>query len=1152
MNLSHTLRFVLHRAETEAAALHSRTPAIEHLFLGLLKLAEITSDDFAPGSRYREQNDADIAQVKTLLAGTDIPTKPTRDLLRRVLFQNGAARAGAAAPATIAHWLETEFAATAAAKDAPLTALMVAEKILAAPTPLIRDVCKLDEKNRRPSPPPPSPVASTDPAENRARLPELTAQVRKLRNGLLSIVRGQDQAIHAFSDGAFSAEVLAAADAKRRKPRAIFVFLGPPGVGKTFLAEKAAESLGLPFKRFDMSSFSDHQQHSSLVGFAPSYHAAKAGTLTGFVKQHPRCVLLFDEIEKAHTNTINLFLQLLDAGTLHDNFRDEDIAFKDTLVIFTTNAGKRLYEERGSGAADLPRKVIMEALEAEAQPQSGRTAFPAAICSRLATGWPVLFNRLGADDLEGIGADGLSHCASLFKNQYGVKVDFDERLPVVLLCAEGGAVDARTLRAQSELFFKNEVFKFCRLFNERDTNEAIARLAAIRFTVETSRMPPDIAALFQAGGKPEILLFAAEPLADHCAEILRETCALHPARNHEDAMRILGERDISLVLLDPATGAATGTDGLPMTESVAAFDQLPLGASILKAGRSVFLQIRERMPELPVYLLETGHIKMEGELQSSFESLGARGKIAAPGAEASVFREEVEAACKRIHLQKTAGRLAAERKTLAFETAPRYDAASKTVEIRLRDFTLRQTVAADDAGQILTDAEKPRTRFADVIGAGDAKDELTFFVNYLRNPKEFLARGIRPPKGVLLYGPPGTGKTLLARALAGESGVTFIPATASAFVTKWQGSGPESVRALFARARRYAPSIIFIDEIDAIGRARGGRDSAHGEEMALNALLTELDGFTNTGSKRPVFVLAATNFEIEESRKGIGTLDPALVRRFDRKIRVDLPVKEDRKHYLAMKLAKEKQNEITDTTLAAMANRTAGMSLADIEAVLATAARLAAKRQTALTDAVLEEALELSRFGERKDWGAAYMERVARHEAGHAIMSAHAGRTPSYLTIVARGDHGGYMEYAEAAETPLQTKDQLTARIRVTLGGRAAEILCYGAREGLSSGASDDLRKATRLARAIVCDYGMDEEIGPLTLTPEEATAGPLAAQVSRNIAKLLRDEMARTVERLTAERRLLDKLVAALLEKNKLTREELVAMLERKPRRTH
>ena len=1151
MNLSNTLRFVKHRAETEAVALHAHELAVEHLFLGLLKLAEITSDDFAPGSRYREQNNADIAKVKALFDRLDIITKPTRDLLRRILQQNRAAALGEAiAQPNAEQWLETQFAA-AAEKDDPITAFMVAEKFFAAPTPLIRDACKLDEKANHPASPL-SPVESENPAENRAHLPELTAQVRKLRASLLASVRGQDQAIHALADGIFSAEVLAAADDKRRKPRAIFVFVGPPGVGKTFLAEKSAEALGLPFKRFDMSGFSDHQQHNNLVGFAPSYQAAKPGSLTGFVKSNSRCVLLFDEIEKAHTNTINLFLQILDAGVLHDNFRDEDVPFKDAVIIFTTNAGKRLYEERGSMAANVPRKVIIEALEAETQPQSDRAVFPAAICSRLATGWPVLFNHLGADVLEGIGGDGLAHCAALFKKQYGIKVEFDEQLNAVLLCSEGGAVDARTLRAQSELFFKNEIFKFCRLFNEGDANESIARLSAVRFVVETTHLPQEIASLFQLTEKPEILLFADDALAERCAEILRESCVVHCAHAQEDAMHILGEKDISLVLCDPAAGApgAGGKESLSMTESFAAFDQLPLNASLLKEGRSVFMHIRERMPEMPVYLLEAGWVKVEGELLTSFESLGARGKIAGPRTDTGVFRENVETICKQLHLQKTAAQLATERKVLHFETAPRYTAATNTVEIRLRDFSLHSAVAAADSNEILSDHEKPHTRFIDVIGAGDAKDELAFFVSYLRNPKSFLTKGIRPPKGVLLYGPPGTGKTLLARALAGESGVTFISTAASTFVTKWQGSGPEAVRNLFARARRYAPAIIFIDEIDAIGRARGTSGTAHGEEMALNALLTELDGFSNTGSKRPVFVLAATNYEIEEGRRGIGTLDPALVRRFDRKIRIDLPTKEERKQYFAFKLPEGKRGEVTETALTEMANRTAGMSLADIEAVLATAARLSAKRQTILSNVLLEEALELSRFGERKDWGAVYMERVARHEAGHAVMSALAGRIPSYLTIVARGDHGGYMEYAETAEVPLQTKDELMARIRVTLGGRAAELVCYGGRDGLSSGPSDDLRKATRLARAIVCDYGMDDEIGPVSLSTEEAASGPLAEQISRNVTKLLRDEMARTIEQLTAERRTLDKLVAALLEKNKLTREELTEILGRKRRR--
>ena len=186
------------------------------------------------------------------------------------------------------------------------------------------------------------------------------------------------------------------------------------------------------------------------------------------------------------------------------------------------------------------------------------------------------------------------------------------------------------------------------------------------------------------------------------------------------------------------------------------------------------------------------------------------------------------------------------------------------------------------------DEDKVKITFKDVAGAEEAKQELEEVVEFLKSPQKYNDLGAKIPKGVLLYGPPGTGKTMLAKAMAGESDVTFIPCVATGFVTKYQGSGPESIRTLFKRARRYAPAVIFIDEIDAIGRKRGQVNSGHGEEMALNALLAEMDGFA-VDPKRPVFVLAATNFEIEEGHAGMGVIDPALSRRFDCKILVDLP-----------------------------------------------------------------------------------------------------------------------------------------------------------------------------------------------------------------------------------------------------------------------
>jgi len=313
--------------------------------------------------------------------------------------------------------------------------------------------------------------------------------------------------------------------------------------------------------------------------------------------------------------------------------------------------------------------------------------------------------------------------------------------------------------------------------------------------------------------------------------------------------------------------------------------------------------------------------------------------------------------------------------------------------------------------------------------------------------------------------------------------------------------------------------------------------------MALNALLTEMDGF-KVDPKRPVFVLAATNFDIEEDQGGIGVMDPALVRRFDRTILVDMPAKEDRLRFLQMMLAKNKTHQVTDQLLDQLSGRSAGLSLANLANVLELATRTAVKQGVPLNDAILEEAFETSRFGEQKDWGEAYMERVARHESGHAFLCYAAGRTPAYLTIVARGGHGGYMEHDQSENSPLSTKEELIGRIRTALGGRAAELVYYGEKDGVSTGASGDLESATRIARAMICSYGMDEEIGYASLGEREATQGPLAEKITGRVSEILREELAESVSIIEKNRTRLDRLVAALLEKNRLDKAEMEALL--------
>lgn len=1152
MDLSTSLKYVMLRAQAEAAAVRSPgNPALEFIFVGLLKLAEVKADDFAPGSRQKDEINSDIKAVKDQFSRAGIDTSRTRALMRAQL-------AGGTSPSGEAALADRIEAAVSYAKSRGQTD-MWAQDMLAAilekPTDAILQICPLKQKKDKDTAKEQkvSPAAKAD-EMSLAFLPELTNRIRHMRAKLLSTVHGQDHVVHAFAEGMFAAELLAASDEKRKRPRAIFVFAGPPGVGKTFLAEQAADALNIPYKRFDMSSYSDHQAYMGLIGFERSYQAAKPGTLTNFVKENPHSILLFDEIEKAHLNTIQLFLQVLDAGRLHDRFLDEEVPFQDTIIIFTSNAGRSLYEgDAKQNTAGVPRKTLINALETEKNPLTDQPFFPAAIISRMATGWPLLFNHLKAHHLEKISSGELSRLCGLFEKQYGIHSETDALIPSALLFAEGGQVDARTLRAQTELFYKNEVFKVCRLFGEENFLSVLSGIKTIHISTETGDLPPDVQQLFFNSEKPEILLYGSPLFAARCRKEL-EGYAIHDTQNVDEALRLAGDKDIRLALIDiagrsmegePFDGVQTLLDGMAaLVKSAGAFDFQPMAAGMLHDGNRLVRTIRERLPELPVYLLETEAFPIDQELEMSYVRAGVRGKLQQPSGDFSVFEDMLAQICRELYMQNAAALMASERKVLYFETAPKLSADKKDITIRLRDFSLKRALAADDTNAVLDDVEKPNIRFTDVIGACDAKDELTFFIDYLKNPKKFVAQGLKPPKGVLLYGPPGTGKTMLAKAMAGESDVAFIPTAASTFVTKYQGSGPEAVRELFKRARRYAPAIIFIDEIDAVGRKRGEIHSGHGEEMALNALLTELDGFS-VDPKRPVFVLAATNFDVEEGRGGLGVIDPALARRFDRKILVDLPNTEEREQYLRMMLKKNAAATVSEEMIVRLASRSTGMSPANLASVLELANRMAVKQGRPMDDAILDEAYELTRHGEKKDWGYEYLERVARHESGHALLCYLGGNTPAYLTIVARGSHGGYMEHANEDMGPLQTREELISRIRTSLGGRAAEIVYYGKKDGVSTGASGDLESATRIARAMICSYGMDEEFGLAVLTPEEAQRGPMAEKVSARVSETIRTEMAETIRIVTENKARIDRLVTALMAKNKLTKEEMEELLK-------
>ena len=958
-------------------------------------------------------------------------------------------------------------------------------------------------------------------------LPELVQKVAGLRSRLSEVVFGQDHAVSNFANGFFQGELLSMTDPSRVRPRATFLFAGPPGVGKTLLAEEAAKALGLPFMRFDMSEYADKEANIEFAGSDKVYKSAKEGNVTGFVAKNPRCVLLFDEIEKANLVVIHLFLQLLDAGRLRDNFTDEEVSFKDAVIFFTTNAGRGIYEENDSDSyALLPRKTILRAIEQDVNPVTGGAFFPAAILSRFSSGNVVMFNHIPAHQLVKIARREILRQADNFSAANGIEVETDERIFPALLLSEGGAADARAIRGRSESFFVSELYELLRLVASEKIPTGVDALKKISLEVALPEDRPEVLELFCRSEKPKLLLFAGSETAEAVRSYV-QSCEIISTDSNAEAQMLLKKQPADLVLADLSVGMRSGQD-----------DRLNIEDAESEA-RDFYRWVSAHYPSLPLYILRTDALQMTSEEENTYLQQGVRGMLAL---DPETLGSALSAITEELHQQAGMLALARANKAVTFETAQSVTEDGTHAHITLFDFALKTAVDAEDQGNVLSAVSRPDVRFDQVIGAEDAKKELQYFVQYLKNPKKYLGTGVAAPKGVLLYGPPGTGKTMLAKAMACESDVTFIAAEGNQFLKKYVGEGPELVHRLFRTARKYAPSILFVDEIDTIARKRTGSDQNHASEEILTAFLAEMDGFKKDPTK-PVFVLAATNYDVDErSDKG---LDSAMMRRFDRRVYIDLPRREDRVKFIRMKLTGNPAYAVSDAQVENLTVRSTGMSLAQLESVFELALRSAIRAgSTQVTDAVLEEAFETFNSGDTKEWSPETLERTARHEAGHTFLCWESGEKPSYVTIVARGDHGGYMQHGDHEDKPLYTREELLSRIRTALGGRAAEIVYYGDEDGISTGASGDLEQATNTARSMICYYGMTKEFGLSVVDRAAASNGVLSALVRETVNRILDEQMQEAVSRIERNKAAVDALVEALIQRDHLTGDEIDSIL--------
>lgn len=439
-------------------------------------------------------------------------------------------------------------------------------------------------------------------------------------------------------------------------------------------------------------------------------------------------------------------------------------------------------------------------------------------------------------------------------------------------------------------------------------------------------------------------------------------------------------------------------------------------------------------------------------------------------------------------------------------------------------------------------------KFTDIAGNEEVKEEVKELVDYLKQPQKYSAAGARIPKGILLGGPPGTGKTLIAKATAGEANVPFYFISGSNFVEMYVGLGAKRVRDLFAQARKEAPAIIFIDEIDAVGRSRGaGIGGGNDErEQTLNQLLVEMDGMTENNG---ILIMAATN--------RTDVLDPALLRpgRFDRTITVNLPDIKEREEILKLH-AKGKRID-QGITFANLAKRTPGYSGAQLENVINEAALLSVREGTGvITKPQIDEAIDRVMSGPAKKTrtiSAEELEMVAYHEAGHAVvgLKAPGGNKVQKITIIPRGNAGGYNLMLPEKEKYNKTKLELEAMIKSYMGGRASEEIIYG-KENISTGASDDIQRATSIARRMVTEWGMSS-LGPIQYEEPEGSvflgrdytkskhlSDAISTEIDNEVRKIITQAQKDAHKIIKENRKLLELIKTLLLEKETIVAEEI------------
>ncbi len=957
--------------------------------------------------------------------------------------------------------------------------------------------------------------------EDKVSMQQLLMQAGAVEYELKGMVFGQDVAIEKLREAYFDRELTIRLQPNKGGPRNAYLLAGPPGVGKTFMAKLFAKKLGFPFKQFDMAGYSGEHAERDLHGWSRQYKDTDTGgMLTEFVDKNPRCVLLFDEIEKAGSGVIRIFLQILDEGVCRDRFHEKNVSFKDTIIFFTTNAGRQLYgDAQNENLTLLPDKVVMDALEKAKDPETRQPYFPPEILSRMSSYTVLMLNHLKADAILELVEKDIKNRLKKIEKKFGYDLkQGNEYLARTILYSMGGSADARNASKIAGKFIHKEMYELLKLAEEKQGLDESGMVSRIEWKCNFEDTAEEIRD-FYFGERDCVIPVFGTVKYESVSRIKKNNVCVANTVDINEFMKMIHKENVLFAVIDYIYGLENAGNELNVVDA-------------RTVGRDAFLKLREEDKDIPVYILDgsRGHVYTEKE-KNALMRRGVGGFI-----ECKYFRSQLEDTYKNVCCQAVMETLTARHQVLTYETKKEFDEKTNIGSIIFCDFKLETAVESEDKSSMLSDDLRPNKSWKDIYVSKYLKKELEFFINYLRNPKKYKESGVRP-KGILLYGPPGTGKTSLAKVVASESGVNFLSISASELLN----GGPEKVQDEFRIARKYAPAILFIDEIDVIGMRR---EYSNAPNPVLNALLIEMDGFKKVDSK-PVFVMAATNLG--------NKIDFALQRRFDLPFKMDY-LDEEGRRWLLEKLMKKQSDmfKISDEKLKSIVDRSEGLSPAILEQVVEAALREGIRSGCTINDDLFDEVFEKRTLGEERiGRSQKEVERTAYHEAGHVLVDLYNGRSPAYMSIVARGNHGGYVRPGTGEGD--STKKYYLERICSALGGRAAEMIFADVLEiedGLTHGPASDLEYATNIAADMVCKFGMyEKEIGLAVIGGIELKIGETGYQYDEKekelINRILSEQLKEAIRIIELNKDAMERLVKAVMDNDNKNRKKYLTKKE-------